>query len=68
MGWGDQEQLAVVLDDGTAFMYTIHGVLITKFSVFGEPVSNTSIVECHFWGNGCVAVGSDMQLYSVEVV
>ncbi len=83
MGWGDQEQLAVVIDDGnflfspdfcansssigSLFIYSIHGVSITKSSVFGEMTTGVKVIECHFWGNGCVVMGSDLQLYAVEV-
>jgi hypothetical protein len=51
-----------------AYVYTIHGVLITKFSIFGEhTASNMRVMECQFWGDGLVAMASDFQLYAVEV-
>jgi hypothetical protein len=51
-----------------AYVYTIHGVLITKFSIFGEyTASNMRVIECLFWGDGLVAMASDFQLYAVEV-
>lgn len=48
-------------------MYNIHGVQISSFSVFGESTpTNIRVAEAHFWENGCVVMGSDLQLYAVE--
>jgi hypothetical protein len=66
MGWSDQEQLIVVLEDGTALVYDIHGKLVRNFLLL-DAITAVHLIECHFWGNGVVALSSDMQLYVVEV-
>jgi hypothetical protein len=66
MGWSDLENLVVVLDDGNILSYDIHGKL-AKTSLLMDAVSSAHIVECHFWGNGVVAMASDMELHVAEV-
>lgn len=66
LGWSDQEQLIIVLEDGNVLVYDIQGKLVQSFLLM-EVLSNTYITECHFWGNGVVAMASDMQLYVYEV-
>ncbi len=66
LGWSEQEQLIVVLDDGNAVMYDIHGKLIHSFVLVDLVNKNIHVMECHFWGNGVVVIASDMQLYVAE--
>jgi hypothetical protein len=66
MGWSDQEQLVIVIEDGNVLIYDIQGKLVRNFLLL-DVVANEHIVECHFWGNGVVAVTSEMQLYVAEV-
>mmetsp|Transcript_15400 Transcript_15400/g.23213 ORF Transcript_15400/g.23213 Transcript_15400/m.23213 type:complete len:848 (-) Transcript_15400:170-2713(-) len=65
MGWSDHEQLVIVLEDGNALIYDIHGKLVRNFLIL-EAVTSVHILECHFWGNGVVAISSDMQLFVFE--
>lgn len=64
-GWSDQEILVLVLEDGNVVMYDIHGNEIRNF-----PLANSTLdirlLECHFWGNGVVAIDSNMDLYVAE--
>lgn len=47
-------------------MYDIHGKLLKSFLLL--DVSTTAhVLECRFWGNGLVAITSDMQLFAAEV-
>jgi hypothetical protein len=81
MSWSDQEQLVIVLEDGRLFflissslnfaignalLYDIHGKLVCNFLLL-DAVTKVHILECHFWGNGVVAISSDMTLYVYEV-
>jgi len=65
MGWSDQEQLVIVLEDGNSLIYDIHGKLVRNFLLL-EAATTVHILECHFWGNGVVAISSDMQLFVAE--
>lgn len=54
---------------GTMTLYNIHGTQTALFSVFGDSTpSNIRVSEAHCWENGCVVMGSDLQLYTVEVI
>lgn len=77
MGWSDQEQLVIVFEDGAflftpilsctignAVVYDIHGIMVRNFVL--SP-GDTTLIECHFWGNGVVGLSSDMQLFVYEV-
>lgn len=86
LGWGDQEQLMVVLEDGTVLTYDIKCKPVRQFQLFdrqqiaaaadtatSSSSSSTSssnkgltVLEAQFWGNGLVAVCSDMQGYVAE--
>ena len=49
-------------------LFNIHGTQTALFSVFGESTpTNIRVSEAHCWENGCVVMGSDLQLYTVEV-
>lgn len=65
MGWNDQEQLVVVLEDGNVLLYDIYGKLVRNFLLL-EVVTTAHVVECHFWGNGVVVITSDMQIFVAE--
>jgi len=65
MGWNDQEQLVIVLEDGNVLLYDIYGKLVRNFLLL-EVVTAAHVVECHFWGNGVVAITSDMQIFVAE--
>lgn len=67
MGWSDQEQLVIVLEDGNSLIYDIHGKLVRNFLLL-EAATTVHILECHFWGNGVVAISSDMKLFVAEVI
>ena len=51
---------------GNAFIYDIRGKLVQTFSVIDFSTS-ANILECLFWGNGIVAVTTDMQIFVAEV-
>ena len=51
---------------GNTLIYDIHGKLVKNFLLL-DAVATDHIVECHFWGNGVVAISSNMQLYAAEV-
>jgi hypothetical protein len=65
MGWSDQEQLVIVLEDGNSLIYDIHGKLVRNFLLL-DAVTTVHVLECHFWGNGVVVISSDMQLFVAE--
>ena len=67
MGWSDQEHLVIVLEDGNCLIYDIHGKLVRNFLLL-DAVATAHVLECHFWGNGVVAITSDMQLFVAEVL
>ena len=76
MGWSDQEQLVVVLEEGTVLTYDTKAKLTRSFSLLDSAslaASSSSssshavhLLECHFWGNGLVAMAADMQAYVAE--
>ena len=46
----------------------IHGHIVIDVSLANDASKTTlKILECSFWGDGVVGVGSDMQLYVAEV-
>jgi hypothetical protein len=47
-------------------MYDIRGKLVHNFLVI-DFTTQGNIVECFFWGNGVVAMTSDMQIFVAEV-
>ncbi|RCH85747.1 hypothetical protein CU098_002029, partial [Rhizopus stolonifer] len=63
LGWTDQEQLVVVIDDGSVRLYTLHGNH-TQFSL-GKDAKNDGIIDCQIWGGGLVAMTGKYQLISV---
>ena len=65
IGWSDQEQLIVVLEDGNVLIYDTIGKLIKSFMLL-EITSVHKIVECVFWGDGVVSVATDLQLYIAD--
>eukprot|EP01041_Mallomonas_annulata_P005078 gene5078-10164_t len=65
MGWTDLEELAVLLDDGNVNVYNILGKIVRTFLLL-DQISATHVVECHFWGNGIVALTTEMQLFVAE--
>jgi hypothetical protein len=69
MGWSDLENLVIVLDDGSVLSYDIHGKLVRNFLLLTltDTSSTAHILECHFWGNGVVAIASDMEIHVAEV-
>ncbi|RUS17640.1 Vps16, N-terminal region-domain-containing protein, partial [Endogone sp. FLAS-F59071] len=60
MGWTDQEQLIVVLEDGNVWMYNIYGEY-KQFSL-GEAAT---VIDCQIWGTGLVALTGNYQLIAV---
>lgn len=56
----------IVLEDGNSLIYDIHGKLVRNFLLL-DAVTTVHVLECHFWGNGVVAISSDMQLFVAEV-
>lgn len=65
MGWSDQEHLIVVQESGTVKIFDIHGKLITTFLLL-EFTSTSSVIECHFWGNGVAVITSEMEIFVAE--
>ena len=71
LGWGDQEQLVVVMDDATVLTFDIKCKLVRQFQLFDRPpqpaaAPSVSVLEVQFWGNGLVAMCSDQQGYVAE--
>lgn len=52
---------------GNVFMYDILGKLVHNFLLL-DLTTSANVLECVFWGDGIVAVTSDMQLYVAEVM
>ena len=46
-------------------IYDIHGKLARNFLLL-DVVTTAHVLECHFWGNGVVAITSDMQIFVAE--
>ncbi|RUS27513.1 hypothetical protein BC938DRAFT_483137 [Jimgerdemannia flammicorona] len=63
MGWTDQEQLTVVIEDGTIRLYNIHGEY-TQFTL-GNVAKDCGVVDCQIWGTGLVALTGNYQLIAV---
>ena len=47
-------------------MYDIRGKLVQNFSIIDFSTS-ANVLECLFWGNGIVAITTDMQIFIAEV-
>ena len=47
-------------------MYDILGKLVHNFLLL-ELTTSTNVLECVIWGDGIVAITSDMQIFVVEV-
>lgn len=52
---------------GQVVIYDVHGKIVRNFLLL-DVITAVQIVECHFWGNGVVALTSDMQLHVAEVM
>ena len=65
VGWNDQEQLVVIEEYGSSHIFDIWGRLISEFQMGGVE-NRVHLLECHFWGDGVVAMGADMNLYVAE--
>ena len=65
MGWSDREELIVVLEDGNVFVYDILGKLVHNFLLV-DLTTSANVLECVFWGDGIVAITSDMQIFVAE--
>ena len=65
MGWTDIEELLLVFLDGRVEIYDIHGGFLRFFRLI-EILTNAEILECKFWGDGVVAISSDMRLWVAE--
>lgn len=72
LGWGDQEQLIIVLEDANVLTYDIKCKLVRQFLLFDRNTSTTTsssalvVSDVQFWGNGLVAMCNDMQAYVAE--
>lgn len=75
LGWGDLEQLYVVLHDGTVLIFDIKCSLVRQFTLYSPSDFPTPgkgaqasfhVLEVHLWGNGLVALGADFQAYVAE--
>ena len=65
MGWNDQEQLTIVLEDGTVVLYDALGRLIRNLPIV-DSTYPIHILECVFWGDGLVAICSEFQLHALD--
>ncbi len=65
VGWNDREQLVTVDEFGSSRIYNIWGELISEFQM-GSVEAHVPLLECHFWGDGVVGMGADMNLYVAE--
>ncbi|CAM0139156.1 Vacuolar protein sorting-associated protein 16 [Umbelopsis sp. WA50703] len=63
MGWTEQEQLVVAMEDGMIRMYNLNGEF-TQFSL-GKEAKDQGITDCHIWGTGLVAMTGNFQFISV---
>ena len=52
---------------GQVVLHDIHGKIVRNFLLL-DVITAVEIVECHFWGNGVVALTSDMQLHVAEAI
>ena len=59
-------QVACLCLAGQVVIYDVHGKIVRNFLLL-DVITAVQIVECHFWGNGVVALTSDMQLHVAEV-
>lgn len=51
---------------GNVLIYDIHGKLTRNFLLL-DVVATAHVLECQFWGNGVVAITSDMLIFVAEV-
>eukprot|EP00003_Mantamonas_plastica_P023305 TRINITY_DN416_c0_g1_i1.p1 TRINITY_DN416_c0_g1~~TRINITY_DN416_c0_g1_i1.p1 ORF type:complete len:831 (-),score=270.28 TRINITY_DN416_c0_g1_i1:30-2522(-) len=65
MGWTDQEHLVSLMDDGTAYIYSIYGEILTTFSL-GGSCKDQGVRDACIWGCGLVGLSEDGLLYLVE--
>ncbi|KAG2182766.1 hypothetical protein INT44_005746 [Umbelopsis vinacea] len=63
MGWTEQEQLVVAMEEGTIRMYSLDGEY-TQFTL-GKEAKEHGVTDCQIWGNGLVAMTGNYQLISV---
>ena len=66
MSWTDEEQLVVVLIDGSCLMFNIQGKMLTQFLLW-DSTSSVHVLECKFWGDGIAAIASDLSVFTAEV-
>ena len=65
IGWSDQEQLIIVLEDGTVLVYNAFGRLIKKMPIV-DSTYPIQILECAYWGDGVVTICSEFQLHVID--
>ncbi|KAK7206509.1 Vps16, N-terminal region-domain-containing protein [Myxozyma melibiosi] len=54
VGWTDEEQLLIVIEDGTVRVYNDFYGGFTQFSL-GKEAEDHTVSDCKFWGSGFVA-------------
>jgi len=53
MGWSSKETLVCMLNDGSAYVYGVHGDEVGSFDM-GPIVKREGVAECHMWSTGLV--------------
>ena len=53
-------------DLGNVLMYNIHGKLLKSFLLWDSSLT-IHILECKLYGNGIVAIASDLTVFTAEV-
>eukprot|EP01125_Pyxidicula_operculata_P003183 TRINITY_DN1353_c0_g1_i1.p1 TRINITY_DN1353_c0_g1~~TRINITY_DN1353_c0_g1_i1.p1 ORF type:complete len:840 (-),score=158.36 TRINITY_DN1353_c0_g1_i1:45-2564(-) len=65
VGWNDNEQLVVILQDGTVMIYSVLGDLLRRFNLEGA-CKTQGILDAIIWGTGFVCITKQkFELYAL---
>lgn len=53
IGWTERHDLVCVMDDGSIYIYSVHGERINTFDL-GHACREYKVAECCFWSDGFV--------------
>jgi len=65
MHWTDEEQLLVVLIDGSCIMFNIQGKMLKQFLLW-DSAASVHVLECKCWGDGIAVMASDLSIFTAE--
>jgi hypothetical protein len=65
LGWTEEETLACIVQDGTIFMYNIHGELLEPHISMGKECWDQGVSQCVVWDRGVVCLTERNELFSI---